>query len=68
MDAYLGYDQSRMDSLDAPKTTFMSNHGNYYNNVMPFNLKNVGATYQRLMDDVFSHQIGMNLEVLLMTW
>lgn len=45
MDAYLGYNQTQMDPLSAPKTTFMSKHGNYYN-VMTYNLKNDGATYQ----------------------
>lgn len=40
----------------------MLNHGNYYYNVMPFGLKKDGATYQRLMDGVFSHQIGRNLD------
>lgn len=52
-----------MDPLGATKTTFMLNHKNYYYNSMPFDLKNVGATYQRLMDIVFSHKIGCNLEV-----
>lgn len=43
-----------MDPLDAPKITFMSNDGNYYN-VMPFDLKKVDSTYQRLIDAIFSH-------------
>ena len=30
---------------------------------MPFGLKNAGATYQRLVNRMFSHQIGKNVEV-----
>lgn len=53
-----------MDPLNASNTTFMSNHGNYYYyNVIPFGLKKVGTTYHRLMDAMFSHQIGKNLDV-----
>lgn len=55
MDAYLGYNQIQIDHLDDPKADFMSNNGYYYDNVMPFGLKNVGATYHRLMDVVLSH-------------
>ena len=30
---------------------------------MPFSLKNVGATYQRLVNHMFYPQIGRNIEV-----
>ena len=30
---------------------------------MPFGLKNVGATYQRLVNQMFEKQIGRNMEV-----
>ena len=31
--------------------------------VMPFRLKNAGVTYQRLVNKMFSKQIGGNMEV-----
>ncbi|GAU29723.1 hypothetical protein TSUD_264590 [Trifolium subterraneum] len=65
MDAYSGYNQIKMNTLDAPHTSFMSNTCNYHYTVMSFGLKNAGATYQRLMDRVFAHQIGKNLEVYI---
>ncbi|CAJ2632006.1 unnamed protein product [Trifolium pratense] len=65
MDAYSGYNQIKMNPSDACHTAFMSNTCNYFYNVMPFGLKNAGATYQRLMDRVFAEQIGKNLEVYI---
>lgn len=35
MEAYSNYNHIKMDLMDMPKTTFMSNHGNYYYNVLP---------------------------------
>jgi hypothetical protein len=65
MDAYSGYNQIKMSMADAPHTAFMANTCNYFYKVMPFGLKNAGATYQRLMDRVFAKQIGRNLEVYI---
>ena len=32
---------------------------------MPFRLKNAGVTYQRLMNKMFTHQIGRNVQVFV---
>ncbi|XP_072072043.1 uncharacterized protein [Arachis hypogaea] len=52
-----------MHPEDQSKTAFITEHGNFCYRVMPFGLKNAGATYQRLMDKVFHHQIGRNMEI-----
>ena len=46
MDGYSGYNQIRMAPKDVEKTTFKTLIGNIYYTVMPFGLKNAGATYQ----------------------
>nr|KYP44401.1 Transposon Ty3-I Gag-Pol polyprotein [Cajanus cajan] len=63
LDAYLGYNQIPMHPRDEEKTAFITDSANYYYQVMPFGLKNARATYQRLMNKVFQHQIGKNMEV-----
>ena len=45
MDAYSGYNQIRRHEPDLIKTTFVTNCGLYCYKVMPFGLKNAGATY-----------------------
>jgi len=52
-----------MASSDMHKTAFITDDANDFYRVMPFGLKNAGATYQRLMDKVFSHLIGQCVEV-----
>ncbi|RDX90401.1 hypothetical protein CR513_27737, partial [Mucuna pruriens] len=53
MDAYSGYNQIKMHSDDEEKTAFITDGGAFCYKVMPFGLKNAGATYQRLMDKIF---------------
>ena len=52
-----------MSEEDQEKTTFITSQGLYYYKVMPFGLKNVRATYQRLVNMMFSKQIRRNMEV-----
>ena len=63
MDAFSGYNQIMMDDADQKKTSFITSKGLFCYKVMPFGLKNAGATYQRLMSKMFHHQIGRNVEV-----
>ena len=62
MDGYSGYNQIRMAAKDVEKTTFKTLIGNFYYTVMPFSLKNVGATYQRTMTTIFHDMIHEEME------
>ena len=63
LDAYSGYNQIRKHSPDEEKMTFIIEDANFFYKVMLFDLKNAGATYQRLMNRVFKQQIRQNVEV-----
>ncbi|KAM1397805.1 hypothetical protein ACFX2I_015342 [Malus domestica] len=63
MDAYSGYNQILMNPPDQEHTTFTTDRGLYCYKVIPFGLKNAGATYQRLVNLMFAEQIGMSMEV-----
>ena len=63
MDAFSGYNQIRMDEADQEKTSFVTSQGLFCYKVMPFGLKNAGATYQWLVNHMFRLQIGRNVEV-----
>ncbi|GKA77399.1 reverse transcriptase domain-containing protein [Tanacetum coccineum] len=52
-----------MAKEDEEKTAFITSQGIFCYSKMSFGLKNVGATYQRLVDRAFQKQIGRNLEV-----
>ena len=63
MDAFSGYNQIQMTEGDQEKTAFITSRGPFCYKVMPFGLKNAGATYQRLVNKMFHDQIGRNMEV-----
>uniref|UniRef100_A0A2N9HC24 Integrase catalytic domain-containing protein n=1 Tax=Fagus sylvatica TaxID=28930 RepID=A0A2N9HC24_FAGSY len=62
MDGFSGYNQIRMSPRDAEKTAFRTPIGNFYYTVMPFGLKNAGATYQRMMTAMFHDMIHQEIE------
>ena len=61
LDAFSGYNQIKMHPRDESKTAFMTETSSYCYKVMPFGLKNAGATYQRLMDKVLAPMLGRNV-------
>ncbi|GJZ03672.1 reverse transcriptase domain-containing protein, partial [Tanacetum coccineum] len=63
LDAYKGYHQIKMAEEDEEKTAFIMSQVIFCYTKMPFDLKNAGASYQRLVDRAFQKQIGRNLEV-----
>ena len=65
MDAFSRYNQIKMVEGDQEKTAFITSQGLYCYKVIPFRLKNAGATYQRLVNKMFSKQIGRNMEVYM---
>ena len=52
------YNQIKMAHEDREKTTFMTPWGTFCYKVMPFGLKNAGATYQRAMVTLFHDMIA----------
>ena len=65
LDAFSGYHQIPMAPDDEKKTFFITPHGLYCYRVMPFGLKNAGATYRRLMTKIFKPLIGDVVEVYI---
>uniref|UniRef100_A0A2N9GNK9 Reverse transcriptase domain-containing protein n=1 Tax=Fagus sylvatica TaxID=28930 RepID=A0A2N9GNK9_FAGSY len=63
MDGFSGYNQIKMAEEDKSKTAFVTHWGTFMYDVMPFSLKNAGATYQRAMVTLFHDMIHHEIEV-----
>uniref|UniRef100_A0A2N9GY79 Reverse transcriptase domain-containing protein n=1 Tax=Fagus sylvatica TaxID=28930 RepID=A0A2N9GY79_FAGSY len=65
LDAFQGYHQIPMAHSDQEKTAFITPKGVYCYRVMPFGLKNAGATYQRMVTGMFGRLIGNTVEAYI---
>ena len=65
LDTFSRYHQIPMHPPNVEKTAFITPHGLYYYNVMPFGLKNVGATYQRLVRKIFQSLLSNTMEAYI---
>ena len=65
MDGFSRYNQILMDPKDMEKTSFIIEWGTYCYRVMPFGLKNAGATYQRAATTLFHDMMHRDVEVFV---
>ena len=69
MDGFLGYNQIKIAPKDMTKTTFTIKWGIYCYMVMPFSLKNVRATYQRmaiaLLHDMMHNEVEVYVDDMI---
>ena len=65
LDAYSGYNQIKMNEKDRIHTAFITERGLYCYKVMSFDMKNTRATYQRLINRMFSKHIGRKVEAYI---
>ena len=65
LDAFQAYHQIPLALDDQERTTFITPIGNYYYKLMSFGLKNVRATYQRIMTRMFEPQPGKSIEIYM---
>jgi hypothetical protein len=61
-DGFYGYNQVLVFEEDREKKTFITPWETHAYAIIPFSLKNVGATFQRAMDHAFSGLIGKFVE------
>ena len=62
MDCTAGYNQIQMEPEDQEATALQTPKGIFCYKVMPFGLKNAGATYQRAMQTIFEDMLHKTVE------
>ena len=63
MDGFFGYNQIQMALENRENTVFVTMWGTFCYKVMPFGLKNAGATYQRAIVTLFHNMMHKKIEV-----
>ena len=63
MDTFSGYNQIRIPPEDKQNTAFIIERSLYCYKMMSFDLKNIGAIYQHLVNKVFKQQIDRNIKI-----
>lgn len=59
---FQGYHKISLVFKDKEKTSFILPKGNYHYTMMPFGLKNAGATYQRMVTRMFKGLVNKIVE------
>ena len=62
LDSFSGYHQIKVAVEDVEKTAFLTPSEVYYYTCMPFELRNTGVTFQRLMHIALGRKLGRNAE------
>ncbi|GFZ15658.1 hypothetical protein Acr_25g0000670 [Actinidia rufa] len=65
LDAYRGYHQITLHGPDQEKNAFMTPKEVFCYKVMPFGLKNAGATYQRMVTKMFNHVLEKTMDAYI---
>ena len=65
LDAFQGYHKIPLAPDNQEKITFITYVGNYHYKVMPFGLKNIGSTYQRIMTKMFEPQLDKSIKIYI---
>ena len=65
LDTFSRYHQIPMHPSNVEKMTFITPHRLYCYDVMPFDLKNARATYQRLVTKIFQLLLGNTMEAYI---